>query len=501
VSHPVGRPVLARHTLAALGAALVAALLVVACDSSVPKPVGTQEVAGATDLPTAPESFSAEFSSEPAPTGSPGFAPAPTPAPGAASAIVEGTVDRTSLEISATYHANVAISVRTGALDVTTRIVATNHSSEGIDRLELNTIAARLGGIKATANVDDVPVKVAVRDQTLVVPLGGILPSGASAIITVGYRATLRSGTTDGDWMFTRSGGTLALQRWIPWISRELPFDRPNNGEPFLTVSSPRVDVEILTDSPMTLAAPSVDIDAYAAGAGNYWSFGLTDVRDVSIVLAPDFRVATGKADGIPIRAYTRPGGLSATQLVQQASAAISSQADLLGVAYPWTTLTVVETPGGVGIAAPGIVWVPDRLDLRNRTYALAQGVAHQWFEELVGSDQRNEPFADEAPADLLARTTLGTLRATRCPMAPLDRAIGAYSRTCYYEVVLVQGGLLLDGVRQRMGSKAFWGAMRAYLEANRNGLGGTRQLLEALQAGSSVDLLPLLRPRFPTLY
>jgi hypothetical protein len=51
------------------------------------------------------------------------------------------------------------------------------------------------------------------------------------------------------------------------------------------------------------------------------------------------------------------------------------------------------------------------------------------------------------------------------------------------------------------MGTKAFWTAMGGYLAANRYGLGGTRQLLEALQAGSKVDLTPLLRPRFPTLY
>jgi hypothetical protein len=494
---PVARSILARRTIAALAAALVLA----ACTSDGLKPVGTQEVAGATDAPSALPSFAPETSTEPAATPTEGTVPPPTAAPAGASAIVPGSVDRSSLEISATYHVNALISVRSGDLEVTTRILATNESGDGIDRLELNTIAARLGRIHVSATVDDVPVKVTVKDQTLLVPLGGILPSGASATVSVTYQATLRPGILDGDWMFTRSGGTLALYRWVPWVSRALPFDRPNNGEPFLTVSSPRVDVEILTDAPMTLAAPSVAIDAYAAGPGNYWAFGLSNVRDVSIVLAPDFRVATGKADGVPVRAYTRPGGLSASQLVQQASAAISSQSDLLGVAYPWTTLTVVETPGGVGIEAPGIVWVPNRLDLRNRTYALAQGVAHQWFEELVGNDQRNEPFAGEAPADLLARTTLGTLRATRCPRAALDKSIASYSKTCYYEVVLVQGGRLLDDLRQRMGSKAFWAAMRSYVEAHRHGLGGTRLLLDTLQAGSSVDLMPLIRPRFPALY
>jgi hypothetical protein len=493
VSPSADRAILAKSTVAAL----VAALVLAACELTVPKPERTQEVAGETDLPSAaasrPPAVPAETAAAPV--------PGPTIPPGSISAILPGSVDRSSVEVSATYHVNAAITVRTGALDVTTRVVATNESGDGIDRLELNTIAARLGGIKVTAMVDDIPVKVTVKDQTLLVPLGGILPAGASATITVSYRAKLRHGVLNGDWMFTRNGGTLALYRWIPWVSRALAFDRPNNGEPFLTVSSPRVDVELLTDAPMVLAVPSVDVDEYAAGAGNYWSFGLTNVRDVSIVLAPDFRVATGKVDEVPIRVYTRPGGLSASQLLQQAVAAVSYQSDLLGVAYPWPTLTVVETPGGVGIEAPGIVWVPDRLNLRNRAYALAQGVAHQWFAALVGNDQRNEPFADEAPADLLARMTLGTLRTTRCARAPLDKSIAAYSRTCYYEVVLVQGGRLLDDLRRRMGTKAFWAAMASYLEANRNGLGGTRQLLEALQAASSVNLRAQNRPRFPSLY
>ena len=487
-------------------AAFAATVLVAACASNVPNPPRTQEVAGETDAPTirptAQPATSAEPGPTPEPTADPTADPGPTDSSSEASAIRPGSVDRSSLAISATYHVNAAIKVRTGALEVTTRIVATNNSGDGIDRLELNTIAAKLGRIKVTAaSVDDAPIKVKVQDQTLLVPLGGILPAGRSATIAITYRATLREGITDGDWMFTRHGGTLALFRWIPWISRALPFDHPNNGEPFLTVSSPRVDVEILTDVPMILAGPAADVDEFAAGAGGFYAFGVTNIRDVSIVLAPDFRVAKGKAGDVPIRAFTKPGGLSASELVRQAKAALTEQARLLGVDYPWTTLTVVETPGGVGIEAPGIIWVPDRLDLRNRTYALTQSVAHQWFEALVGNDQRNEPFADEAPADLLARTTLGTLRATRCPRAALDRTIASYTRTCYYEVVLVQGGRLLDDVRRRMGTKAFWKAMGAYLEANRDGLGGTRQLLEALQAGTSADLTPLLRPRFPSLY
>ena len=487
---------------------LVAVLVVAACAPNGPRPAQSQQVAGETDVAIASAQPRATSDTSPGPIVDPSpsaalpVSPQPTDAPAPPTAIRSGTVDRASLAVSATYRVNATITVRTGALDVTTRIMATNQSGAGIDRLELNTIAAALGGIRVTtATVDDAPVKVAIKDQTVIVPLGGTLPDGKSVIVTIAYRATLQKDLKGSNWMFTRSGGTLALYRWIPWISAAVPFGRPNNGEPFVTPSSPKVDIEILTDEPMVLAAPAADVEAYAAGAGNDWSFSLRNVRDVSVVLAPNFGVATGDADGIPIRAYTRPGGPSGAQLVRQASAAISAQASLLGVAYPWTTLTVVETPGGVGLESPGLIWIPDHLDSRNRTYAVYQGVAHQWFYGLVGNDQRDEPFADEGPSDLMARTTLGTLRASRCPRTPLDRTIAAYTHACYYEVVLVQGGRLLDDLRRQMGTNAFWKAMGGYLETNRYGLGGTRKLLDALQAASRVNLLPLIRPRFPTLY
>jgi hypothetical protein len=224
-------------------------------------------------------------------------------------------------------------------------------------------------------------------------------------------------------------------------------------------------------------------------------------VRDVAIVLAPEFRVAHGEADGVPVRAFSRPGGPSATQLLDLAATAIRSEAGQLGMAFPMAALTIVDTPGGTALESPGMVWVPRGLDTRNRTYAVYQGVAHQWFYGLVGSDQRGQPFADEAPADLLARTVLGTLRASRCSQAPLDRSLRSYANGCYYEVVFVQGGRVLDDIRRRMGSSSFWAAMRAYLNAYRDDIGGTVELLDALRDGTSTDLLPILRSRFPSLY
>jgi aminopeptidase N len=247
----------------------------------------------------------------------------------------------------------------------------------------------------------------------------------------------------------------------------------------------------------MILASPA----AVPVTGDRTWSFEARDVRDVSLVLASDFEVATGDAGGIAVRAFTRPGGLDGDRLVAQAVNALTAMTDRLDVPYPWPAFTIVETSGGYGLESPGLIWIPSGTAPANIPYLVHHETAHQWFYGLVGSDQQAEPFADEAASDLLARTVIGALRGSRCDRAPLDRAIPRYTRACYYEVIYIQGANFLDDLRETMGTDRFWTALHDYLEANRFGLAGTRQVLEALRAASPVDLLPLLRARFPSLY
>ena len=480
-------------TAARLVASVILAVLVAGCvtsPSATPRLDPTQLTGGETTRPIA----TADTGGTDPPSSAPAESPIATPPPGA--------MEASTLDLSATYAVNAAIDVRSGDLDVSTVIQVANVSGGAIDHLQLNTIAARLGGLRIVeATVEEVPVQVRIDDQTLFVPLGRELEAGDTTSIRIGYRATLQEGTAGSDWMFTRSNGTIALYRWIPWVSRAVPFSRPNHGDPFVTVTSPLVDVELITDRPMILAAPSAHVQEFAAGAGSAWAFTVENVRDVSIVLAPDFNVTRGEANNVPVRVYTRPGGLSGSRLAAEAERAIRSEAEQLRVNYPWEILTVVETEGGFALESPGLIWLPDDTDTLNLVYLIHHEVAHQWFYGLVGNDQRNEPFADEATADMLARSVLGNFRSTRCARADLDRPITAYSESCYYEVVYVQGGLLLEEIRGEMGSGRFWDAVRAYIEEHRLGLGGTRQLLDALVEGSEADLGPILRSRFPDLF
>ena len=411
----------------------------------------------------------------------------------AASAIVPGSVDRTSLDVEARYDVRVRLRLRTGSMSVVERIAITNRSGARIDRLELNTVLAKIGGLQIrAATVDGNPVEPRVAGQTVHLPLGGLLEDGASADIRLSFTARAGSRVDTSRWLFSRAGGTWAAYRWLPWVSRARRFARPNHGDPFITASSPFVRVSITTDLPARIATNGWRV----ARDGTTQVFEAVDARDLTFVV--DGRLRTVKADAGDTRLIVMARTAARrTALLRETRRALHRLEALVGP-YPWRTLTVVETAAGYAVESPGAIWIPRGATDARLPWLVSHEVAHQWFHGLVGSDQAREPFADEAPADFLARYVTHSLRASRCARDDLDRAIYGYSASCYFEVVYIQGSRVLDAIRRRAGDAAFFAALRAYLDEHRGGIGSTGALLAALDAVDPADLTTRLAPRFP---
>jgi hypothetical protein len=331
----------------------------------------------------------------------------------------------------------------------------------------------------------------------VIVPLGGVLPAGGTAKVRVQYRATLRASLTGSSWLFTKVNGIVDAYRWIPWVSRDTPFDRPNHGDPFVTPVSPSVKLRVETDRRLVIAS-TADRTAISANGLIQW-FAATNVRDVTITAAPDFRTKSVLVGSVRVRYYYRSSANSSLILDAAADAIRAYQARL--GAYPYKVFKVVQSSGGYGMESPGLIWIPYGLGSANLRYLVSHETAHQWFYGMVGNDQARQPFADEAAADFMAREITGTRRSSRCATGRLDRTIYAYSSTCYYEIVYIQGGNLLSEARRRMGSTAFWGALRQYVADHRFGLTSTKTLLQALDDATPVDLSKLFAPRFPNYY
>ena len=437
-------------------------------------------------------------------TAGPARATSPSPAPQPAttlvgtSAITPGTVNRTAVNLTASYSVVLALSYGTRSFAVNSTATITNTSGGPIDRVEFNTIAARLGGmVLRRVEVDGRAVSARVDDQTVIVRLGGILPAGATAKVRVQYRATLRSTLGGSNWLFTKANGIVDAYRWIPWVSRETPFTRPNHGDPFVTPVSPFVRVRIETDRKLVIVSTGERVSVSSNGLTQW--FEARNVRDFTVTAAPDFRMRAVTVGSVRVRYLYRSSANAAT-ILDAAADAMRLYQSRLGP-YPYSTFKVVQSAGGYGMESPGLIWIPYGVGAANLRYLVSHETAHQWFYGMVGNDQARQPYADEATADFLARDITGTRRGSRCSTGRLDRTIYEYSSTCYYEVVYIQGGNLLHEARRRMGSTAFWSALRTYVADHRYRIVGTSTLLRALDNGTSVDLSKLFAPRFPKYY
>lgn len=426
--------------------------------------------------------------------------PTPHPvAPDGVGGIVAGSVGRTSLNLHTTYDARLKLSWSNRRIRVDARLTIRNTSGGPIDRVELNTIAARLGSIRLDpVTVDGRAVKAIRSDQTIVVPLGGILPSGSTTVVRVRFGADLRTSLAGSNWLFAKANGIVDLYRWLPWISRKTPFERPNHGDPFVTPSSTLVRVTVETDRRLVFATTGTRKSVSADGLTQV--FEARNVRDFTVTAATDYKTRSRTVGDTVVRVYYRPGAPAAAMLDAAADALKAIEARL--GPYPYAVFKVVQSAGAYGMESPGLIWVPTGAPRANLRYLIAHETAHQWFYGIVGNDQARGPFTDEAAADFMARYVTGTKRASRCPTGLLDRTIYESSARCYYEKVYIQGGNLLDSARKAMGSTAFWAALKGYVAAHRFGLTDTKTLLRALDDATSKDLAKLLfARRFPRYY
>jgi hypothetical protein len=517
-----------RRQTAALGAVLLAALTAGAALSTgtQPAPTGastpslvaaavpTAQSSTTAPVPTAQGSTAASTAPAPIdPAGSPPLTPTPgpsSPSPTLPSSPPEssptpsppsepaGSSNRSSYLLDATYSVHVHVNWAAGSLDVTTNMEASNASGGAITRLELNTIAARLGSMRLLeATVDGTDVAPRVSDQTIILRLPHALPNNGHASIHTRYRATLRNSFVGSDWLWSQRDGAAAVYRFIPWLSNRTAFDRPNHGDPFVTPVASNVRVRFTSSVPLVFATSGSRIASTQPGI----TYGADDVRDFSFTAARTYSVLNGRTlDGdAQIRVMTRWASRSrARHMLDVAQRVIARYEHQVGQ-LPYPSITIAETAGGSAMESPGAIWLPR--GVANLDYLIAHELGHQWFYGVVGNDQANQPFFDEAMTDFLARTFMGQLRGSRCSTARLDLSIYAYSASCYYETIYIQGSRFLDDIRRDIGSGVFWTTVRSFWADNRFTVSSTFALLEAFRAAGGNALLPRYRQRFPSLY
>ena len=400
-----------------------------------------------------------------------------------------------SLGLRATYDVNATLSFANRSLAVRSTAAVTNNSGEPVDTLVFNLLPIKIGGISLREVLaGGEPASYSTSGQTLTVTLAGPLQPEQSIDVVVDYAATLRTNSKDKNWMFAKLNGVVTAYRWIPWLSRSVKFKRPNFGDPFVTGTSPEVRVSLTSDRSLVYATTG----RRSGGSGLTQTFVAERVRDFNFSASPKYKFAKTKINGIKVHAYYI--SLSASALLSWSTKSLKRFGNKVG-AYPYNRFVVAQTEGGTGMESPGMIWIPRSTTRSNLAYLVAHETAHQWFYGAIGSDQAAEPYADEAAADFLARDLLTNRRKSRCSTAKLDGTLYDYGSACYYEIIYIQGGNYLHSYRQRVGGERFWKGLRNYYQDYEFRLGGTRQLLNALDAAAGEGLGGGHEKRFPRLF
>jgi hypothetical protein len=402
-------------------------------------------------------------------------------------------------DLSASYDVAIHLRWATGQITVATDMDVTNTSGSPVSRLELNTVAARLGHMKLLdARVDGSEVEARVSDQTLTVPLSHTLQPYGAVLVHTKYRARLLRSTANHDWLWSQVNDVASVYRSIPWLSARRPFDRPNDGDPFVTQTASRVTVTFSSDTSLEYATSG----AHVSSSGNTTVFEANLVRDFNFAASRHYTTLSGTTVDRQhdIRVMTKWMSTSqAARILTVARRAIDQYTRWLGpLGCP--TVVIAEIAAGVSMESPCLVWIT-RGSGPFTDYRVAHELGHQWFYGMDGNDQALDPFFDEAATDFLARTLLGQRRASQCARDRLDLSIYRYKGTCYYETIYIQGSLFLDHVRDQLGSKRFWTTLSTFWRDHRWTVTNTKSLLEAFRAVGGDQLLPEYRKRFPSLY
>ncbi|MFD8648557.1 M1 family metallopeptidase, partial [Streptomyces mirabilis] len=267
-----------------------------------------------------------------------------------------------------------------------------------------------------------------------------------------------------------------------------------NNGESFYSLAA---DFKVTLDHPTTLLVPATgtSVDTPGSSGRTVTTATASKVRDFAWAAGPFSKISGTSAAGTPINIYSVSGisSSSAQSMLTTAKTAVDAHAGRFG-AYPYGELDAVIDNNFWfgGMEYPGFV-----LDLVSTT-ALTHEIGHQWFYGIVGDDEYNSPWLDEAFTDYATDLALGST-GTNCwnsvswastaekitnSMAYWDAHSSRYST-----VVYGYGKCALHDLRRVLGDTAMAKLLKDYATSHWYGVSTTAEFKAGAQAATTTVL------------
>jgi hypothetical protein len=285
------------------------------------------------------------------------------------------------------------------------------------------------------------------------------------------------------------------------WIERPPPGGDTTNSEVAF------YDVTIRAPELLEIVTSGREIEDGVGHQGEQWIRSVSGpARDFAFAVGP-FETDDATEAGVELTSwYLAPHAESETLMLASARGQLRTLNRLIGP-YPYREMDLVDGPGAFGgIEYPGLVFI-GTLGTHWVIDPTVHEVAHQWFYGIVGNDQLEEPWLDEAFATyaevLYYEEQIGSGRATAQldlyremlnlhpdPSHPIGLSVGDYASEGDYALfVYYKGALFLDALRRQLGDQQFFRGLQRYFRAYHYGIGNARGFQATIEDVCGCDL------------
>jgi len=356
-----------------------------------------------------------------------------------------------------------------------------------------------LGGInivKIQQEGKDVSWALIEDDQILQVPLARPVAADEVSNIYMEFQLTVpKARFRFGYQTFGSNKLTMSLGNWYPILAVykdgrwALGRHQAVGDCTYSEISDYTVSFTVPKD--FTVAASGVLKETYTVGNSSVYEYSIDKVREFGATISNNYQTASEVIDGIKIISYFHPehkrGGFMALNVAKYALKIFN---DAFGK-YPYPELRIAEAnyyPGGMEF--PTFIMMDtgryEEASIQNASLerSTAHEVAHQWWYNLVGNDQINEPWLDEGLTEFSTayyfekrygapgresyysrqvETTKDFIKNN--PRHMLDPLSKFSSHSEYFAEVYVSGVLFYEDLRNKIGEEELLEFLRSYLE------------------------------------
>jgi hypothetical protein len=378
----------------------------------------------------------------------------------------------------------------------------TNAEEAALNEVQLRLFPNILGGEMTVSNltVDEQAVtpRLELQDSLLIVPLSTPLEPKQSVIMQMGFTVTVPQDVERNFGVLSYFDDVLTLAHAYPMIAvhddegwnSEIP---PQSGDVTYADASFYL-VKVTAPKEVTLVTSGHRIDSSEVGEMQTVNVASGPARDFYLVASPEYEEISQTLGEVTIRSYAPDGSEEGAQMALDVAAKSIEDFSARYAPYPYTEFDIVSTPTlALGIEYPGIVAITSRIydvdgDYRGAPASIymestvAHEVGHQWFYNLVGDDQLDDPWLDEALTQFITlqyyadeygpggeagfRNSLeGRWESVGRADIPIGLPVAEYSGQEYGAIVYGRGPLFFVALRDEMGTETFDAFIKEYTE------------------------------------